>query len=113
MSKRLTDAEIAATVQNGKGRMPSFPSVQEAQLASLLEYVRTGKGEGGGANMAPVAAVNRAEIAGGRLYDKNCAICHGEDLAGAPSNYPGLIGAADNCAAESVANCIAASLTLA
>jgi quinoprotein glucose dehydrogenase len=29
---------------------------------------------------------------GGKLYAKNCAICHGDDRLGAPSNYPGLLG---------------------
>jgi glucose dehydrogenase len=100
--KHLSAAEIITIIHNGKGRMPSFPNVQEAQLASLLEYVKTGKGEGGGAHAALVPTVNRAEIAGGKVYDKNCAICHGEDLMGAPSNYPGLIGVRQRLSDEQI-----------
>jgi mono/diheme cytochrome c family protein len=90
--KRLSDARIIEIIHNGKGRMPSFPNVQSAELASLLEYVETGKGEGGTGSGTPVNTVNRSELVGGRVYEKNCALCHGEDLLGAPSNYPGLLG---------------------
>jgi glucose dehydrogenase len=90
--KRLSDAQIIEIIHNGKGRMPSFPNVQSAELASLLEYVETGKGEGGAASAVPVNTVNRNELMGARVYEKNCALCHAEDLLGAPSNYPGLLG---------------------
>ncbi|HEX4651928.1 MAG TPA: c-type cytochrome [Granulicella sp.] len=90
--KRLSDAQITEIIHSGKGRMPSFPNVQSAELASLLEYVETGKGEGGVGNAVPVNTVNRNELVGANVYEKNCALCHGEDLLGAPSNYPGLLG---------------------
>jgi glucose dehydrogenase len=90
--KRLSDAQITAIIHSGKGRMPSFPNVQGAELTSVLEYVETGKGEGGAGSVMPVNTVNRNEIAGAKVYAKNCALCHGEDLSGATSNYPGLIG---------------------
>jgi glucose dehydrogenase len=90
--KRLSDAQMIEIIHNGKGRMPSFPNVQSAELASLLEYVETGKGEGGIGSVAPANTVNRNELVGAKIYEKNCALCHGEDLLGAPSNYPGLLG---------------------
>ncbi len=88
--KRLSDAQITALIHNGKGRMPSFPNVEAARLTAILEYLKTGD-TGGATSTAPKSA-NRNEIAGAKIYDKNCAICHGDDLLGAPSNYPGLIG---------------------
>jgi glucose dehydrogenase len=115
VDKRLSDAAITELLYTGKGRMPSFPNVTGTSLAALLHFLKTDPGlanaeqDGGGgkrpnagdteqrgrppqeAVTAPVAG-NRAEIAGARLYDKNCAICHGEDLLGAPSNYPALVG---------------------
>ena len=41
-----------------------------------------------------VASPDRSEIAGAAVYTRNCAICHGDDLLGAPSNYPGSSGSA-------------------
>jgi mono/diheme cytochrome c family protein len=90
--KHLSNAQITEIIHNGKGRMPSFPNIRSAELASLLEYVVTGKGESGAGNIAPVNTVNRDELVGAKVYEKNCALCHGEDLLGAPSNYPGLLG---------------------
>ena len=88
--KRLSDAQVTEIIHNGKGRMPSFPNVEAARLTAILEYLKTGD-TGGAATSAPKSA-NRNEIAGAKIYDKNCAICHGDDLLGAPSNYPGLLG---------------------
>ena len=92
IDKRLTQAQITTVIQNGKGRMPSFPNVQEARLVALLAYLKTGKDELGAQNAAPPASPNRSELAGAAVYNRNCAICHGDDLLGAPSNYPGLVG---------------------
>jgi glucose dehydrogenase len=102
--KRLSDAQIVEIIHNGKGRMPSFPNVQSAELASLLEYVETGKGEGEAGNIAPVNTVNRNELVGTKVYEKNCALCHGEDLLGAPSNYPGLLGVRGRLSDQQILN---------
>ncbi|MBB5319207.1 c-type cytochrome [Tunturibacter empetritectus] len=89
--KHLSDAQITEIIHNGKGRMPSFPNVEAARLTAVLEYLKTGDTGGSATTSAPKSA-NRNEIAGAKIYDKNCAICHGDDLLGAPSNYPGLLG---------------------
>ena len=90
--KHLTDAQVTTIIHNGKGRMPSLPNVTDARLVTLLDYLKTGKDEGTAGHAAKLASPNRKELAGARIYDKNCAICHGDDLLGAPSNYPGLVG---------------------
>ncbi len=95
VSARLSDAQITSIVQNGKGRMPSYASISAAPLAGLLDYIKTGKGESTGPQRPTVKYGDRAEVAGAKVYDRNCAICHGEDLLGAPSNYPSLIGVRD------------------
>jgi glucose dehydrogenase len=92
IDKRLTDAQISTVIQNGKGRMPSFPNVEQARLTALLDYLKTGKEEPGAVHSVAAASPNRKEVAGAKVYEHNCAICHGDDLVGAPSNYPGLIG---------------------
>jgi len=97
VQKRLSDAQIIEIIHSGKGRMPSFPNVQAARLTAVMDYLKTGKDEGGNASAIPVAVKygNRGEIDGARIYDRRCAICHGDDLAGAPSNYPGLVAVRD------------------
>jgi len=91
IDKRLSDAQITTIIHGGKGRMPSFPNVDLARLTSLLQYLKDGK-EDPGTHLAAARSPNRKELAGANLYAHNCAICHGEDLLGAPSNYPGLLG---------------------
>ncbi|MGI4829424.1 MAG: c-type cytochrome [Janthinobacterium lividum] len=92
LQKHLTDAQIIAVIHNGKGRMPSFPGVDDARLAALLVYLKTGKADGSIMQTAAMHSPDRGEIAGAKLYTRDCAICHGDDLLGAPSNYPGLVG---------------------
>jgi glucose dehydrogenase len=96
MQKRLTDAQITAVIESGKGRMPSFPGVKEARLTALLQYLKTGaenhSATKSGAHKGALASPDRSETAGAMVYERNCALCHGDNLEGAPSNYPGLIG---------------------
>lgn len=90
--KRLSDAQVTEIIHNGKGRMPSFPNVDAARLTAVLEYLKTGDDGGSKGSQASPRSGIRTEVAGAKIYDRNCAICHGDDLLGAPSNYPGLIG---------------------
>lgn len=92
VQKHLSDAQIVAVIHNGKGRMPSFPGIDDARLAALLTYVKTGKADGAGLQTTALRSPDRAELAGAKLYTRDCALCHGDDLLGAPSNYPGLVG---------------------
>jgi quinoprotein glucose dehydrogenase len=39
IDKRLSDEEIERTIRQGKGRMPTFPDLTDAQLATLLRYL--------------------------------------------------------------------------
>ena len=91
VQKHLTDAQITTVIQNGKGRMPSFPNVADARLTALLDYLKTGK-DAGGVHTAAMVSPNRKELAGAQIYAAHCALCHGDDLLGEPSNYPGLVG---------------------
>jgi quinoprotein glucose dehydrogenase len=38
----MSGAQVAATVKNGKGRMPGFPNLSDDQMFSLLSYVMSG-----------------------------------------------------------------------
>lgn len=97
IDKRLTDKAITEVIHNGRGRMPSFPNVTDDRLEALLNFVKTGRDPGASGSRSstfaqPVRAKELSEVAGAKLYKKNCAICHGDDRLGAPSNYPALIG---------------------
>ena len=41
VTDRMTDAQIAATIHTGKGRMPAFPSITEEQTAQLVAFLKT------------------------------------------------------------------------
>jgi quinoprotein glucose dehydrogenase len=43
VDKRLTAAQMEDIIHHGKGRMPGFPTLRDAELNALLAYVRTGK----------------------------------------------------------------------
>ena len=88
--KHLTDLQVTTIIQNGKGRMPSFPNVADARLTALLDYLKSGTDED--VNRGSIApSPNRKEVAGAQVYKARCAICHGEDLLGASPNYPALV----------------------
>lgn len=90
--KHLTDAEVVTVIHNGKGRMPSFPNVADARLAGLLDYLKTGKDEGAAPGASASASPDAKEVAGAAVYNKYCAVCHGDNLLGGPSHFPGLVG---------------------
>jgi quinoprotein glucose dehydrogenase len=90
VGQRLTDQQIIGTVHNGKGRMPGFPNVQDTRLDQLLDVLK--HPVGAAPSMASASASGGTDVEGGKLYSKNCAICHGDDRSGAVSNYPGLLG---------------------
>jgi quinoprotein glucose dehydrogenase len=37
----MSEAEIATTIHNGKGRMPAFPSITDQQIAQLVVFLKT------------------------------------------------------------------------
>ena len=92
VNKKYTDAEITGIIHNGKGRMPALANVDAATAQSIIDYLKSADLAPDATTPAPSTFGNRAEVEGAKVYDGNCAICHGEDLLGAPSNYPVLLG---------------------
>jgi glucose dehydrogenase len=102
---RLTVQKVADTVKNGKGRMPSFPNIEDAQMKQLIEFLRTGssavRGDAGkeltsvpAQEMTAQVSAGKtsADLAGAAVYANRCARCHGSHMEGmAPAN-PMLIG---------------------
>jgi glucose dehydrogenase len=108
VDKRLSYAEIAAAIRQGKGRMPAFPMVNDATLPALIHYLEHGKDAAGqgisdkpdkqemsagspaaGASSRPAGT---SDAAGAQSYGEHCAICHGDQREGISPSFPALIG---------------------
>ncbi|MFL6427161.1 MAG: c-type cytochrome [Acidobacteriaceae bacterium] len=103
VEKRLTYAQIASTIRQGKGRMPAFPMVNDISLPALVHYLEEGKEDAS----APIRADGKQEMmsiqgsksasaadspAGAQSYAAHCAICHGDHREGISPSFPALIG---------------------
>jgi glucose dehydrogenase len=103
---RLTAAQITNLIHQGRGRMPSFPSLTDSTLDALLAYLRSG-------NDAKPAAEEKKElghdkpaesshVAKSDVYQSNCAMCHGINLKGNPPSFPSLIGVGQRRTSEEI-----------
>jgi glucose dehydrogenase len=97
---RLSVQQVTDNVKKGNGRMPSFPNIDDAKVAALIEYLRTGEAAGAGKELASVAAMQMAakapeDKAGAAVYADHCAICHGDHSEGIAPAFPMLVGVGD------------------
>jgi len=80
ISHRMPNDKITELIHAGKGRMPGFPSVKDAELTSLLHFLTTGESAQTAAGVStPGATLSKA---GAQLFQQNCAFCHGRDAMG-------------------------------
>jgi mono/diheme cytochrome c family protein len=105
VDKRLSYPEIAATIHQGKGRMPAFPMVGDTTLPALIRYLEQGADSAGqnagdkqemsagsASNNSAAAAPATADPAGAASYAAHCAICHGDRREGITPSFPALVG---------------------
>jgi mono/diheme cytochrome c family protein len=94
VEKRLSTQKIIANIQNGTGRMPSFPNLDNPKVAALLAYLRTPVDAATTKEMsvAPGAGTESGDKAGAQVYADRCAICHGDHQEGIPPDFPMLTG---------------------
>jgi mono/diheme cytochrome c family protein len=99
IEKKLTDEKIAQTVKQGTGRMPSFPNIDDERMSDMLRYLRAGdaaEAAGDKKEMAAFAAAaalpHETDAKGAVVYEKRCAVCHGDHLEGIPPSFPMLMG---------------------
>ena len=103
VEKTLGESGIAKVILEGKGRMPSFPNIKDATLKGLIAYLNQQPNLSDARSAAPVpASGDRNEKSGAAIYDRNCAICHGGDLRGGPSNFPSLINVRNRLSDERI-----------
>ena len=100
---RMTGAQVATIVHQGRGRMSSFPNLEGTTLHALLEYLRTGTDSGAansqasdaGPAVSPAADENSKDpdaVAGANIYKDRCSMCHGEQRQGMAPSVPALLG---------------------
>jgi glucose dehydrogenase len=116
VENRLSPQKITDTVRQGSGRMPSFPNIDDEQLTSLMEYLRTGAPSQVTAQKAPKELPSvpaeaqpdqaRPDPAGAAVYRNRCAICHGEHLEGAGPSFPMLIGVGSRLSAAQITDLV-------
>jgi glucose dehydrogenase len=106
---RLTVQQVRDDVKQGKGRMPSFPNIDEPRLDALIEYLRTSPQKPehpnpiAGLDSVPLAGAGgapEADKAGEIVYRERCAVCHGEHMEGNPPAIPMLAGLGDRYTAN-------------
>jgi mono/diheme cytochrome c family protein len=66
IDKRLTPTEIVEVIHNGKGRMPGFPSLHDARLNQLMDFMN--HAGSGGPSLASVSASGGTDPVGSKLY---------------------------------------------
>jgi glucose dehydrogenase len=114
IDQRESDKEIASTIRNGKGRMPSFPMPDESTMQALLQYLKTtesdeARGQDRSPGMRSGSSPDKQEMSaaapvenqtapqdrvGAESYADHCASCHGEHREGTPPSFPSLMGVA-------------------
>lgn len=111
IGKRLSDDAITQTVHGGKGRMPSFPNIDQQRLAELLAYFHS-EGAQPGKELAsiptdtPAAASSATDPEGAAIYAKRCSACHGEHREGNPPSFPMLIGVGSRLSSAQITDVI-------
>lgn len=113
ISQKLTDAQIVATIHQGKGRMPTFPNLSETQLKSLLEFLHEGptapphvSPASDKQEMTSTAKAQTDDPQGVVAYEEHCAICHGERMEGIPPSFPMLMGVGQRLSKQQVVTLI-------
>lgn len=94
VKNKLNDAQITTLIHEGKDPMPAFPEIKDAELVSLLHFL-SGDDIAAKPPAPPVSAppppnnpihpatpLSPAAVAGGTVFQRNCAFCHGRDAAG-------------------------------
>jgi glucose dehydrogenase len=98
---RLTPQQVTEQVKNGKGRMPSFPNLDDESVTALLDYLRKSTLAANPSGITEVTTTISvlgmtsqppADKVGAAVYADRCAICHGDHREGIPPAFPILIG---------------------
>jgi mono/diheme cytochrome c family protein len=110
---RLSNDNLASVIRSGKGRMPSFPMLDDKAMAALVQYL---KSNGPAPNVGPetrqASSNDKQEMAataqhsndpvGAKSYADHCAICHGDEEEGISPSFPALKGVGNRMPREQI-----------
>jgi len=90
VGQKLTAAQVAQIVHNGRGRMPPFGSLPDQEVQAIAAWLTKAQTSTTASPVAAAAAAassaqpeqSAAAQAGGALFQQNCAFCHGRDAEG-------------------------------
>ncbi len=93
VTQRMKNDEIADTIHHGRGAMPAFPRIVDAELTSLLHFLAAGEmaapaASTGAETTAPPAHASGPPVPtdpGNALFQQSCSFCHGRDAGGGES----------------------------
>ena len=91
IAQRQSDSALMLAIHQGKGRMPSFTSIDESLMQSLLAYLKTTESPSGKHELS-AAPQQQENQAGAASYAAHCAICHGDQREGIEPSFPALLG---------------------
>jgi glucose dehydrogenase len=118
VGKRLTDENLSSVTRSGKGRMPSFPMLDDKAMAALVQYL---KGDEPPPSLGPEAAHSSADKqemtaaqrgtgssdrVGTQSYADHCAICHGDQEEGISPSFPALKGIGNRMSREQIVDVV-------
>jgi mono/diheme cytochrome c family protein len=86
--RQMTTQQITDIIHTGKGRMPAFPRLPDADLTALLHYLVSSESSMSASETATGSAgTHPTDVveAGGGLFQQSCAFCHGRDTMGGES----------------------------
>lgn len=87
VQRHMTDQQITTLLSTGRGRMPAFPNIHREEVTALLRYLSTtdlttsATESTTNASAAGPHPSGMAQV-GARLFQQNCAFCHGRDAQG-------------------------------
>ena len=120
VGERLTAENVASVIRSGKGRMPSFPMLDEKAMLALVQYLRSSpppsnvgpetrqalSGDKQEMTSAALHSNGMNDPAGAKSYADHCAICHGDQQEGISPSFPALKGVGKRMLPEQVVELI-------
>lgn len=112
---RINREQVIEQIKKGKGRMPSFPNLDDPAVVTLIDYLRSGAPSAnptGVKEMKPQLAVlgmtgaAPADKQGAQVYADQCSVCHGDHREGNPPAFPMLVGLGNRITAAQAADMV-------
>jgi len=85
VGKKMTNPQIVALIHSGKGNMPAFKTLPDADVAAVVRFLTSDDIAAPAPAPAAPSAPSGLASAGSDIFQRNCAFCHGRDAQGGES----------------------------